>query len=220
MIEGAPEAGKPKIVIVGAGLAGIAAAAELIENGLDDVVILEAENRIGGRVHSIPFSVGNIDLGGQWCHGETNNAVYELVHEHFEFGESKYMTNKYDYLISNGQPGDYGKCDRLFNFLELIAENAVNLTGSLGSNVYMAYEVQMKTNPDYADIDNDLSTMMFYYKEKEVNAYYASDTWFDVSTQCGEYSQESEGNVGLSWKTLGFKTVIDYITVSHTYFGL
>jgi monoamine oxidase len=56
------------IVIVGAGLSGMLAAAELMENGFTDIFILEAEDRIGGRVYSIPFGSGYIDLGAQWCH--------------------------------------------------------------------------------------------------------------------------------------------------------
>ena len=42
----------PKIVIVGAGVAGISAALKLIHNGLTDVTILEAQDYIGGRVKS------------------------------------------------------------------------------------------------------------------------------------------------------------------------
>lgn len=34
-----------------------------MENEVDDILVLEAEDRIGGRVHSIPFSGGIIDMG-------------------------------------------------------------------------------------------------------------------------------------------------------------
>jgi len=46
---------KTKIVIVGAGAAGIAAASKLLKNGLNDFVILEANSRIGGRIHTVNF---------------------------------------------------------------------------------------------------------------------------------------------------------------------
>lgn len=55
-----------KIVVVGAGISGISFAAKLIENGFKNLVILEAENRIGGRVHTVPFASNVLDLGGQW----------------------------------------------------------------------------------------------------------------------------------------------------------
>lgn len=70
---------QPKIIIIGAGPAGIAAATHLIENNFTDVKVLEAEPRIGGRVNSVKFGDAYIDLGAQWCHGEKKNIVYEKV---------------------------------------------------------------------------------------------------------------------------------------------
>lgn len=46
---------EPKIVIIGAGPSGIAAASKLLENGFKNVTILEAEDRIGGRVYTTQF---------------------------------------------------------------------------------------------------------------------------------------------------------------------
>lgn len=46
---------KTKTIIVGAGAAGIAAASKLLQQGMDDFVILEANNRIGGRIHTVNF---------------------------------------------------------------------------------------------------------------------------------------------------------------------
>ena len=47
-----------KVIIIGAGASGLAGAARLVNNGLDPqhLVILEAQNRIGGRIHSISHS--------------------------------------------------------------------------------------------------------------------------------------------------------------------
>lgn len=43
------------VIVIGAGASGIAAASRLIENGLNpkNITILEAQNRIGGRIHTI-----------------------------------------------------------------------------------------------------------------------------------------------------------------------
>lgn len=45
--------GQPRVVVIGAGLAGLAAAKALLEQGFTDVTVLEASSRIGGRVESV-----------------------------------------------------------------------------------------------------------------------------------------------------------------------
>lgn len=54
------------VLIIGAGISGYAAGVRLLEQGFNHFLILEAENRIGGRIHTIPFSENVIDLGAQW----------------------------------------------------------------------------------------------------------------------------------------------------------
>ena len=45
----------PSIVIIGAGPSGIATASKLLEHGFNNITILEAEDRIGGRVYTTKF---------------------------------------------------------------------------------------------------------------------------------------------------------------------
>lgn len=48
--------GKGRVVIIGAGIAGLAAADALINDyGFENVVVLEALNRIGGRISYTPY---------------------------------------------------------------------------------------------------------------------------------------------------------------------
>jgi polyamine oxidase len=42
-----------KVAIVGAGAAGIGAGYHFHEKGMDDFVIVEARDRVGGRLHSV-----------------------------------------------------------------------------------------------------------------------------------------------------------------------
>lgn len=68
------------VVVVGAGLAGLAAARRLHEQGLD-VLVLEARDRVGGRTLSQVQDDGRlIELGGQWV-GPTQDAVLDLIAE-------------------------------------------------------------------------------------------------------------------------------------------
>lgn len=49
---------RPRIVVIGAGLAGLAATQTLLENGFTNVTVLEASDCIGGRVQSVQFGKG------------------------------------------------------------------------------------------------------------------------------------------------------------------
>ena len=71
-----------RVVIIGAGVAGLAAATELHTNGFDDVVVLEARDRIGGRVWT--DTIGDdfpIDLGASWIHGIDRNPIAAVARE-------------------------------------------------------------------------------------------------------------------------------------------
>jgi phytoene dehydrogenase-like protein len=57
----------PRIIVIGAGVAGLACAADLVKAG-HSVRVLEARNRIGGRTHTDTTSLNGVpmDLGGRY----------------------------------------------------------------------------------------------------------------------------------------------------------
>jgi monoamine oxidase len=66
------------VVVVGAGLAGLAAARRLVDAGAE-VVVLEARDRVGGRTLTLPAADGTpIDHGGQWI-GPTQHRMAALA---------------------------------------------------------------------------------------------------------------------------------------------
>ena len=69
------------VIVVGAGFAGLSAATELVAVGRD-VLLLEARDRVGGRVESVTLADGaRIDSGGQFlCRDMTR--LNELARRH------------------------------------------------------------------------------------------------------------------------------------------
>ena len=78
-VNSKPQAGR--VVIVGAGIAGLAAAAELQAAGWNDVVLLEARDRIGGRIWTSRIGGHPIDLGASWIHGDDGNPIAKIAAE-------------------------------------------------------------------------------------------------------------------------------------------
>jgi monoamine oxidase len=101
--------GKKSCVVIGAGFAGLAAAYKL-KSAKWDVTVLEARNRIGGRVfsHSLPQNPNLVcELGAEWV-GESHERIKALCTD-FKIPLQKHQFD--DYLLQDGKvsrPGKWG----------------------------------------------------------------------------------------------------------------
>lgn len=125
-----------KVIIVGAGAAGYAAACRLLEKGITNIKILEAQDRIGGRIHTIDFGSGKVDMGAQWCHGEKDNIVYELV-KGLNLLEASHCDYKcHTFVASNGKfinEAIGGKLNEIAMDLYVNEEGIEDYEGSYGA---------------------------------------------------------------------------------------
>ncbi len=78
---GAPDKKSRRVLVVGAGVAGLAAASELKSHGFD-VVVIEARERVGGRVWTASLQGQPVDLGAQWIEGIEKNPIFAFCRTH------------------------------------------------------------------------------------------------------------------------------------------
>ena len=67
-----------EVLVIGAGIAGLTAARDLTIDGYD-VVVLEARERIGGRIWTSHELSVPADLGASWIHGFEDNPIARLA---------------------------------------------------------------------------------------------------------------------------------------------
>ncbi|CAG0887857.1 unnamed protein product [Cyprideis torosa] len=77
--DGGRRAEERTVVIIGGGVAGLAAAAALVKAKETNFLILEARERLGGRVLAAQVGHERVQLGACWIHGILGNPLYELA---------------------------------------------------------------------------------------------------------------------------------------------
>ena len=113
-----------KVLVIGAGMAGIMAARTLHDAGYD-VTILEARDRLGGRTHTDSSLGATVDLGAAWIHGPNGNPLTPLAEQlGVGMGYTDFVNRSgtaVQAYTSSGQPFDMAEYTRG----QLLAEAAV-----------------------------------------------------------------------------------------------
>ncbi|WP_008309935.1 flavin monoamine oxidase family protein [Leptolyngbya sp. PCC 6406] len=95
--------GKADVIVVGAGIAGLGAARQLQDAGVE-VLVLEGRDRIGGRIWTDRSLGVPMDMGASWLHGPAgNNPITALANA---AGAPRFVTNDDSVIVYNtdGQP--------------------------------------------------------------------------------------------------------------------
>ncbi|XP_011311148.1 spermine oxidase isoform X2 [Fopius arisanus] len=205
---------EPKIVIIGAGAAGISAACRLFEGGLRDIVILEAKDRIGGRIFTTDFADNVVDLGAQWVHGEVDNIVHDLAKEH-KLLESSYNlndTNRHVFVDATGQLLSQTESSKIWALYYTISnaeeEELTQHEGSHGDFFIRRFHDYCTKN---RFTSSKRASEILEWMGKFDNSIQCSDTWFDVSSRGLAEYKCCDGDLLLNWKNRGFKTVLSLL---------
>lgn len=119
------------VIVVGAGVSGLATARDLQAAGRRPL-ILEARDRIGGRLHTDRSSGTPLDMGASWVHGVEGNPVARLLRKtgaslvktHFD---SNALYHKGGRIGTGDAPNDY--CDVLDNFYRFARRRKKEMSG-------------------------------------------------------------------------------------------
>lgn len=134
------------VIVLGAGIAGLAAARTLAEAG-KSVLLLEARSRIGGRMHTlhVPGVEHAVELGAEFIHGrppellallaEAGLAVYETAGEQFCFEDGRVgECSKADSPDGNPDDNSHDNDDALLEGMEQVAQES----GDMSFDAYLA----------------------------------------------------------------------------------
>ncbi|XP_034936671.1 LOW QUALITY PROTEIN: uncharacterized protein [Chelonus insularis] len=200
-----------RIIIVGAGAAGIAAASKLFENGFINVTILEAENRIGGRVYTINIGEYLVDMGGQWVHGEKNNIAFELAWPLGlleRFGHNNTMKT----FASSGSIISDDMIEGVINFHTNISADlrVINnlTTKSFGEYAELRFANYFKNHPEIKIEEQE--SLLFLLNLIEMAAD-GGDDWFEVSAKGLHFYKYCEGDLDINWKERTYGTILDIL---------
>ncbi|WP_063320090.1 FAD-dependent oxidoreductase [Pseudovibrio sp. Ad13] len=86
-----------RVIIIGAGIAGLAAARDLMDTGYS-VLVLEASNKIGGRIRTNRALGVPIEEGAGWIHGPKNNPIMKLAEQS---GQKTFVTKDSNFTVYN-----------------------------------------------------------------------------------------------------------------------
>ena len=115
------------VIVIGAGAAGLAAAHDLAAAGVD-VRVLEARNRIGGRVWTDTSMGLPLDLGASWIHGVNDNPLSELADQ---IGAARASTD-YDNLKVRDVDGEIVKPEEIPDEFEEVVSIETEFAADIG----------------------------------------------------------------------------------------
>ncbi|XP_017863457.1 PREDICTED: spermine oxidase-like [Drosophila arizonae] len=195
-----------RIVIIGAGASGIAAATRLLELGFRNVKILEAESRVGGRINTVPFGDSVVDKGAQWCHGEGTNVVYQRV-KNLNLLHATGDALKATYFVrSNKEILSEETALQLTTAVEMSLPTEPNeANGSLGDHLTSNYWQIVAKSPA---VDRTVAKELLDNLQRFRCSFTASDHLFEVSRRAHLEFAKDGGEFMLNWRDKGYKTFL------------
>ncbi|MBC2658502.1 FAD-dependent oxidoreductase [Pseudomonas sp. MSSRFD41] len=135
-----------RVIVIGAGYSGIAAANALKAHGVE-VVVLEGRSSIGGRTKTVPLAGANVEAGGAWIHAPIGNPLSELAdflslpRRAFPLSE---IYNNLKLASHAGKELDGSERDRIMGLVDIVEEELMDSAFSCESSQTIAEMIEVK----------------------------------------------------------------------------
>ena len=165
------------VLIIGAGISGLAAAKKLKDKGFT-VIVLEAQEKIGGRLRTDRSMGIAFDEGASWIHGPKGNPITKLASK---AGVNTYLTDDDNLVVfdNNGTAYSDAFLDRQYTKFE----NALNAVRRAGTKRQSFQTIFNSLYPTQAN--NRLWKYM-------LSAYLEFDSGGDISNLSSKYFYDDE----------------------------
>ena len=186
-----------KVIVVGAGISGLAAAQKLHQSGYE-VLVLEAQEKVGGRIRTnrslgVPF-----DEGASWIHGPRNNPITDLA---TKAGATTYRTD--DDSVKVFDLGGKSYTDSALTTIEKQYNEALSTVEKAGSTTRSFQEVFGQLYP------TRLNDRFWKYV---LSSYLEFNTGGDIADLSSKYFYDDEDFSGSDViLTNGYDTITDYL---------
>ncbi len=200
-----PDANAPwDVIVVGAGIAGLRAAQKLQQDG-QRVLLLEARNRIGGRIWTDTDNGQPLDLGASWIHGIRGNPITTLANQ---LGATLIATDYEDQkrCDANGEPLsadlDHRVEELLDRYFELARKYAENQDYDV--SLQAALEAVLRVHP----LNMQDLRLLNYAVNTTFEHEYAADS-SQLSAWYFDKQQEFDGGDVIF--SHGYRTIADFL---------
>ena len=201
---GATTSSPKNIIVIGAGMAGLAAARQLSGQG-HQVTILEGRSRLGGRTWtSAAWADAPVDLGASWIHEMDGNPLTPLAQK----AGAQLITTSYDSVVDydlDGRPINSARKQRLD---ELKGEHEWAISQGQNANKDSSVRSTIEGQLDWSSLSEDDKELLSFISNSTVEQEYAgsrnelSTYWFD---SMGGYDGEDAVFAD------GYRTLINYL---------
>ncbi len=192
-------------IVIGAGLAGLAAACNLQQQGWD-IVVLEARDRLGGRLWtSRKWEDLPADLGASWIHGIDGNPLTELAIA----AEAKMLETSYEKGIAYDKEGNELDSQSVHHLESVRQQFRRSLRVAQDGDEDQSMRALIQSLAAAMEADEETMQLLNFILSSEIEQEYAG-SGERLSTLWHDSAAEFEGSDVLLDK--GFESIVKYLS--------